>query len=146
MLYHPYILLIAMVLFIAGALDGALTMRSPVKLRSRHPQMMYAAYLLFLLALALYYGYERSIAVGLAGGREAFRATGLLVPHVVFITLSTLLLTLSLAWGVLHRGRLFRQGTGRREQVHVLAGALGIVSYILAVLTGIGMYIKAGVL
>ncbi|GEM_PF-6200264 len=146
MLYHPYILLAAMVLFIAGAVDGMISMRSPARLPSRHPQLMYAAYLLFLLALALYYGYERGIALEIAGGREAFRATGLLVPHVIFITLSTLLLTASFLWGMLNRGRFFRHGTGRSEQLHILTGILGIASYVLAVLTGIGMYLRAGVL
>ena len=147
MLFHPYILAVGMILFLAGAMEGYRRAKSlPSGDRSRHGVMIYTAYALFLLALGIYYGFEKNLALEMAGGKEAFRETGLLLPHVVSITASAVFLTLALAYGIAMRGRLFTERIGRGEIVHMVLGGLGIAFYVLAVVTGTAMYMKAGVL
>lgn len=146
MLYHPYILAVGMILFLAGAAEGYRKAKLPGGERSRHPAMVYTAYSLFVLALAIYYGYEKSLAIEMAGGREAFRATGFLVPHIISISLATILLSVTLVYGIFMRGRLFTERIGRNEIVHMVLGSLGIAFYVLAVVTGVAMYMRAGVL
>ncbi len=147
MLFHPYILAVGMILFLAGATEGYRKAKSlPSNEKSRHGVMVYTAYALFLLALGIYYGYEKNLALEMAGGREAFRETGLLLPHVISITSSAVLLTLTLIYGVVMRGRAFKERIGRGEIVHIVLGSLGIAFYVLAVVTGTAMYMKAGVL
>jgi cellulose synthase/poly-beta-1,6-N-acetylglucosamine synthase-like glycosyltransferase len=147
MLYHPYILAVGMILFLAGAVEGYRKAKSlPSSEKSRHSVMVYTAYSLFLLALGIYYGYERNLALEIAGGREAFRDTGLLLPHVISITASTILISVTLVYGIAMRGRIFTERIGRNEIVHMVLGSLGIAFYVLAVVTGAAMYMKAGVL
>ncbi|NOZ59315.1 MAG: hypothetical protein GXO66_07055 [Euryarchaeota archaeon] len=147
MLYHPYILAVGMILFLAGAAEGYRRAKSlPADEKSRHGVMVYTAYALFVFALALYYGFERSLALEIAGGREAFRATGFLTLHVVSIAASTVLLTATLLYGVALRGRIFKERIGKKEIAHMVLGSLGVLFYVLAVLSGVAMYMKAGVL
>jgi hypothetical protein len=147
MLYHPYILAVGMILFLAGAAEGYRKAKSlPSDEKSRHAAMVYTAYALFLLALGLYYGFERNLALEIAGGREAFRETGFLLPHVISITTSTVLLTVTLLYGVAMRGKIFTERIGKKEIAHMVLGSLGVLFYVLAVLSGVAMYMKAGVL
>jgi divalent metal cation (Fe/Co/Zn/Cd) transporter len=147
MLYHPYILSVGMILFLVGAVVGYRKAKSlPSEEKSRHPYLVYPAYSLFLLAMALYYGYERGLALELAGGREAFAATGLLKPHVISISASTLLLTLTFIYGLVLRNKFFTEKISRNEIIHMALGSLGIAFYLLAVATGVAMYAKTGVL
>ncbi len=147
MLYHPYILSFGLVLFIAGVAAGYRRAKSlPHGEKSRHILLVYPAYFIFLFAMALYYGYERRIALELAGGREAFAATGLLSLHTASIAAASVLLTITLIYGFALRNSIFTEKIGRKEIVHMVLGALGVTSYTLAVLTGLAMYVKAGVL
>ncbi len=147
MLYHPIILTIGLILFIAGAVVGYKRARAlPQGTKSHHPLLVYVAYLLFLFAMGLYYGYERKIALEAAGGREAFAATGLLPLHAATIALATIFLTLALLYGLVFRNRFFTDGVGKKEVLHMVLGAIGVASYTLAVASGLAMYSRAGIL
>jgi divalent metal cation (Fe/Co/Zn/Cd) transporter len=147
MLYHPFILTIGLVLFVAGAVVGFRKARAlPHGEKSPHPLLIYPAYIMFLFAMGLYYGYERNIALEVAGGREAFAATGLLTLHAASIAVATIFLTLTLLYGLALRNRIFTDKIGRKEVVHMVMGAIGVISYTLAVASGLAMYARVGVL
>lgn len=146
MLYHPYILSLGLVLFIAGVAVGYRRAKSLHGEKSRHIFLVYPAYFIFIFAMALYYGYERRIALELAGGRESFAATGLLSLHTASIAAASVLLTITIIYGFALRNTIFTEKIGRKEIVHMVLGAFGVASYTLAVLTGLAMYIKTGVL
>jgi drug/metabolite transporter (DMT)-like permease len=147
MLYHPYILSLGMVLFLLGAAVGYKRAKSPSPgERSRHRYLVYPAYFMFILAMALYYGYERNLALDLAGGRQAFAATGLLPFHTVSIASASLLLTLTVSYGFILRNRFFVEKISGREILHMALGSLGVAFYTLAVVSGIAMYVETGVL
>lgn len=147
MFYHPYILSLGLILFLGGALIGYRRAKSYSSgEKSRHGYFIYPAYFMFVFAMALYYGYERKIALELAGGREAFAATGLLSLHTVSIASSSVLLTLAMLYGLAFRGSIFNNRPGKKEIVHMALGALGVALYTLAVLTGLAMYFKTGLL
>ncbi len=147
MLYHPYVLAMGMVLFLAGAIEGYAVVKNRKRLEeNRHGILMYSAYALFVVAMIIYYGAERQILEGIPGAKEAFRSSGYLLPHVISITLASVLLTVGVVFGFARRNVLFKQGIKRWEILHMGIGNLGLLFYVIAVLSGLGMYISAGLL
>ncbi|GBE55192.1 MAG TPA: hypothetical protein ENH28_03010 [Euryarchaeota archaeon] len=147
MLYHAYILTIAMVLFIYAGYEGYAVARGKMsKEKSRHRIATYSAYALFLIALFIYFGFESKTISSIPGAKEAVKNSGFLIPHVISITLSTLLLSIAIVLGFIKRKVLFENGIKKTEIVHIVLGSLGIFFYIIAVLSGLAMYMKAGLL
>lgn len=145
MLYHPYLLILSLLLFLFAAIEGHAVARGRKgREESLHRYAVYPAYALFLIGMALYYGFEREAITPEA--REIFRRSGFLVFHVASISFSSLLLTLSFLLGLVKRKTLFEQGIGMAEAVHVALGATGTLFYLIAVLSGTKMYMEAGVL
>lgn len=146
MLYHPYLLVIAMVLFLYSALEGyAVAKGKREREESRHRYGIYPAFVIFVLAMISYYGFEKE-AVSSAQARESFEASGFLTLHAITIGLSSILLVLSFLLGLAGRDDLFQGEIKRGEIAHMSLGSLGIASYVVAVFTGTAMYLRAGLL
>jgi len=147
MLYHAYILTIAMLLFLFASIEGyAVAKGKKSKDESRHRLATYPAYALFLIALFVYYGYESQVISSTPGAKDAFRSSGFLLPHVISIALSTVLLSITLVLGYIKRKVLFEEGIKKTEIAHMALGSFGIFFYVIAVFSGLTMYLKAGLL
>ncbi len=150
MLYYAYILTIAMVLFIYAGYEGYAVAKGKMSKDerihkiARHRIVNYSAYVLFMIALVIYFGFE-SKAIS-SGEKEAVLKSGFLIPHVISITLSIILLSITLALGFIKRKVLFKNGVKKAGIVHIVLGSLGIFFYVIAVLSGLAMSIKAGIL
>ncbi len=147
MLFHPFLLTAALILFAVGAAVGFVSLKRRIATKSaeksKHMYVVYSAYLLFLLALAVY-AYERENVLTPAQ-MDAVRKSSFLIYHVVSIFAAAIFTTLTTLYGIIFRGTLFQEGMKKKEILHVLLGVLAVVSFAFGVATGVLLYIKAGI-
>jgi uncharacterized membrane protein YidH (DUF202 family) len=148
MLFHPLLLIVSLALFLLGGVVGFHSAKrrhaQGTKAKSRHSIFMYTAYTLFILSLFVY-AYETRSVISLEQ-KMLFRTTGYLGYHVATILGASTLTSLTMAYGLLHRGSLFKEGVKKKEALHMGLGVLSVTFFFIAVLTGLLMYVKAGII
>jgi hypothetical protein len=112
--------------------------------KSRHNLFMYTAYILFILSL-LVYAYETKSVIS-QEEKMLFRTTGYQGYHGVTIAGASTITSLTMAYGLRFRKELFTEGIKKKEILHMALGVLSISFFFIAVLSGLIMYVKAGVI
>ncbi len=75
-----------------------------------------------------------------------FRTTGYQGYHVAAIIGASTLTSLTMAYGLQFRKELFEEGIKKRDVLHMALGVLSVSFFFIAVLSGLIMYVKAGVI